>query len=75
MEDLEALVLVHQDAELVDDDFCDRVRAALADPEVAIAGCAGAIGVRSLAWWEGAITLGPLHASLRGDGRRARSPA
>jgi hypothetical protein len=55
-EDLEALVLLHQDAEIVDPDFCPKVRAALADPDVAIVGCAGAIGVRSIAWWEGAVT-------------------
>jgi hypothetical protein len=55
--DLEALVVVHQDAELLDDvDFCSKVREALADPDVAIAGCVGAIGVRSIAWWEGAVT-------------------
>ena len=53
---LEALVLLHQDSEIVDADFCSRVRAALADPEVAIVGCAGAIGVRSIAWWEGSVT-------------------
>ena len=55
-DDLEALVLVHQDTELVDHDFCEKVRAALADPEVALIGCAGAVGVRSIAWWEGAVT-------------------
>jgi hypothetical protein len=54
--DLEALVLVHQDAELVDADFCDKARKALADPDVGLVGCAGAIGVRSIAWWEGAVT-------------------
>jgi hypothetical protein len=55
-EDLEALVLLHQDAELVDADFCDKVRAALSDPDVAIVGCAGAVGVRSIAWWAGSVT-------------------
>jgi Glycosyltransferase like family len=55
-DDLEALVLIHQDAEIVDADFCARVRQALADPDVAIVGCAGAIGVRSIAWWEGSVT-------------------
>src|ERR1700709_1011009 len=54
--DLEALVLVHQDNEIVDEDFCQRVRAALADPEVGLVGCVGAIGVRSIAWWEGAVS-------------------
>ncbi|MSO42440.1 MAG: hypothetical protein EXQ70_11210 [Solirubrobacterales bacterium] len=55
-EDLEALVLLHQDAELVDADFCERVRRVLADPEVAIIGCAGAIDVRGIAWWAGTVT-------------------
>jgi hypothetical protein len=54
--DLEALVLVHQDAEIVGSDFCAQARAALADPDVGIAGCVGAIGVRSIAWWEGSVT-------------------
>ncbi|HSO98730.1 MAG TPA: glycosyltransferase [Solirubrobacteraceae bacterium] len=55
-EGLEALVLVHQDAELVDDDFCEIVRRALRDPQVGLVGCVGAIGVRSIAWWEGSVS-------------------
>jgi Glycosyltransferase like family len=53
---LEALVLVHQDAEIVDPDFCVKLRRALRDPEVGVVGCVGAIGVRSIAWWEGSVT-------------------
>jgi hypothetical protein len=53
---LEALVLVHQDAEIVDDHFCATVRAALADPQVGLVGCVGAVGVRSIAWWEASVT-------------------
>lgn len=55
-ENLEALFLVHQDAEIVDPDLCAKLRAALEDPEVAIVGCAGSIGARSIAWWEGSVT-------------------
>ncbi len=55
-EDLEALVLVHQDAELADPGFCSKVRHALSDPGVGVVGCVGAIGVRSIAWWEGSVT-------------------
>jgi Glycosyltransferase like family len=55
VDDLEALVLLHEDTELLDADFCDRVRAALSDPSVAIAGTVGAAGVTSLRWWEGAV--------------------
>ena len=54
---LEALVLVHQDAELVDADFAAVVREALRDPRVGLVGCVGAIGVRSIAWWEASVTL------------------
>jgi Glycosyltransferase like family len=57
-EDLEALVLVHQDAEIVDPDFLRKLRAALEDPDVGVVGCVGAVGVRSIAWWEGSVTWG-----------------
>jgi hypothetical protein len=55
-DDLEALVLVHQDTEIVDPHFCAKVRRALRDPDVGVVGCIGAIGVRSIAWWEGSVT-------------------
>lgn len=57
-EDLEALVLVHQDAEIVDPAFVTKLRAALRDPEVGVVGCVGALGVRNIAWWEGSVTWG-----------------
>lgn len=53
---LEAVVLLHQDAEIVDPEFCAKLRAALADPGVGIVGCVGSIGVRTIAWWEGSVT-------------------
>jgi hypothetical protein len=56
LDDLEALVLVHQDAEIVDPDFCRKLRSALEDPDVALVGCAGGTGQRSIAWWEGSVT-------------------
>jgi hypothetical protein len=56
LEGLEALVLVHQDGEIVDPDFCPKLRRAFADPSVGAVGCVGAIGVRSIAWWEGSVT-------------------
>jgi Glycosyltransferase like family len=55
-DDLEALVLPHQDTEIVDPEFLASVREALADPDVAVIGCAGAVGVRGPAWWQGAVT-------------------
>ncbi|HET6830902.1 MAG TPA: glycosyltransferase [Solirubrobacterales bacterium] len=54
--DLEALVVIHQDAEIIDPDFLPKVREAMRDPDVALVGCAGAIDVRSIAWWEGSVT-------------------
>jgi Glycosyltransferase like family len=56
--DLEALVLVHQDAELADPRFCSKLRDALADAEVGVVGCVGAVGARTIAWWEGEVSGG-----------------
>ena len=55
-DDVEAVVLLRQDAEITDPDFCAKLRRALAGPEVGVVGCVGAIGVRSIAWWEGSVT-------------------
>jgi hypothetical protein len=54
-DDLEALVLVHPHTEIVDPGFCGKIRRVLRDPEVGAIGCAGANGVRSIAWWEGEV--------------------
>jgi hypothetical protein len=54
--DVEALVLIHQDAELVDRDFCQTIREQLRDPDIALIGCAGSVGARSIAWWEGGVS-------------------
>jgi hypothetical protein len=56
VEELEALVLIHQDAEIVDPGFCRELRRALADPDVGVVGGVGAVDVRSIAWWEGSVT-------------------
>jgi Glycosyltransferase like family len=55
-DDLEALVLVHQDAEIADGEFCTKLRRVLRDPDVAVIGCVGAVGASSIAWWEGSVT-------------------
>jgi len=55
-DDLEALVLLHQDAEIADPEFCGKLRRALAPADVGVVGCVGAVGVRSIAWWEGSVT-------------------
>jgi hypothetical protein len=59
-EGLEALVLLHPHAEIVDPAFCAKLRTAFADPEVAVVGALGARGVRSIAWWEGEMVSGPV---------------
>jgi hypothetical protein len=55
-DDLEALVLVHQDAEIADPSFVAKLGQALSDADVGVVGCVGAVGVRSIAWWEGSVT-------------------
>lgn len=53
-DDLEAVVLLHQDLTIEDEFFLAKVRTILAaSEEVAVIGVAGARGVRGLAWWEG----------------------
>jgi Glycosyltransferase like family len=54
-DDLEALVLLHEDVAIDDPAFCAKVRARLADPSIAVVGAIGATGIRSLCWWEGQI--------------------
>ena len=58
VENLEALVLVHEDAEILSGDLAQTVRAALRDESVAVVGCVGATGVRDIAWWDNATTVG-----------------
>jgi hypothetical protein len=74
LDDLEALVLLHQDAEIVDPDFCAKLRAVLRDPEVGVIGCVGAIGARSIGWWEAAVTWGAF-VERYAEASGARAPA
>jgi len=55
LDDLEAVVLLHEDAEILQPDFCARLRQALADPAVMVVGCVGARNVRDMAWWDGEL--------------------
>jgi hypothetical protein len=57
--DLEALALVHPQTEIVDPEFCAKIRAALSDPDVGIVGATGATGVTGIAWWEGRVVSAP----------------
>jgi hypothetical protein len=60
LDGLEALVLVDTHAQIAGPRFAAKVRAALADPDVAVVGVAGARGVHGLAWWEGAVAAAPV---------------
>jgi Glycosyltransferase like family len=77
LDDLEALVILHEDAEIVDPDFCPKLRRALTDPAVAVVGCVGATGVRGIAWWDGRVTgnSAPYHYRELGGGELLSSPS
>ena len=52
-QELEGLVLLHDDPEIRDERLVPKLRAFFADPSVGLVGAIGARGVSSLAWWEG----------------------
>lgn len=72
----DALILIHEDLELIDSDTEVKVLHALEDPDVLFVGVAGGRGVHSLAWWEaperfgyqltdsGPLHLGPRHGEV-----------
>lgn len=49
--DLEGVVLMHEDLEIPDPGFLDKLRAELADPDVWIVGAIGGRGITKPAWW------------------------
>lgn len=49
--ELEGVVLMHEDLEIADPGFLDKLRAELADPDVWIVGAIGGRGVTKPAWW------------------------
>ncbi|MBJ7330706.1 MAG: methyltransferase domain-containing protein [Solirubrobacteraceae bacterium] len=51
LDDLEALVLLHEDTEILDPGFCTKVREVLADGTVGVIGVVGGRGGDGLAWW------------------------
>jgi hypothetical protein len=53
IEDLEAVVLLHQDLEIRDARLLSRIRDAFADQRVAVLGQVGGTETRSIAWWDG----------------------
>ena len=50
-DDLEALVLLHEDTEILSPELPGIVRSRLAEPDVAILGAVGARGITGLSWW------------------------
>ena len=48
-----ALVLIHEDVEIADDNFRAKALHAVRNPAVGIAGVVGAAGLRDLEWWTG----------------------
>ena len=54
--DVEALVLMHEDVEILDHQFEAKIRDVLAQrPEVGLIGAIGGRGVTSLRWWRGEV--------------------
>lgn len=51
-QDVEAVVLLHDDLQITDPDFEAKFLTALADPDVALAGVCGGKGDQTLAWWQ-----------------------
>jgi GT2 family glycosyltransferase len=61
-QDLEAVVLLHEDTEIVDDRFLVKVRNGFADPTIAVIGPVGGSEFPNIAWWAGRQTFGRLQA-------------
>jgi GT2 family glycosyltransferase len=60
--DLEALVLLHEDVELVDPRLCAKLRRGFAHKDVGALGAIGSRGVDGIAWWDGTTRYGRVHA-------------
>lgn len=57
-DDLEALVLLHEDTEILDPGFCAKLRDVLADETVGVVGVVGGRGAAGLAWWDAPVKAG-----------------
>ena len=65
-------MLVHQDAEIVEPDFCEIVRGPLEDPDTGLIGCVGAVGRAQYRVVGGVGDVRLVHQPLRGArGRRS----
>lgn len=56
--DLEALVLLHDDLEITDPQAEEKILAAVAEPDVALVGVAGATTIHGLNWWDAPDPIG-----------------
>jgi hypothetical protein len=56
--DLDALVLLHDDLEITDPQAEEKILAAVAEPDVALVGVAGATLIHGLNWWDAFDTVG-----------------
>jgi GT2 family glycosyltransferase/SAM-dependent methyltransferase len=72
--DCAALVLIHDDVEIVDDDFRVKVLESLAEPEVGVIGVIGGAGLRDAAWWTARRTAGFIYET-RGPIRKGPNRA
>lgn len=59
----EAVVLLHDDLEIVDADFRSKVLRVVSESDAGVAGVAGSRGLTSLAWWEARATVGKVYES------------
>ena len=57
-DDLEGVVLLHQDTEVLERGPLEKARRRFANPQVGIVGGFGARGVRNVNWWDGSDMVG-----------------
>jgi GT2 family glycosyltransferase len=65
LSDCEALVLVHDDVEIVDANFRAKVLAAVRNEGVGVVGVIGGRGLQSIKWWEARVKVGRVHEANR----------
>lgn len=58
--DVEALVLQHQDTEILDLQFGAKLRRRLHEPDVAVIGVVGGRGIPGIAWWDAVQAFGSI---------------
>jgi len=58
LDDLEALVLFHDDLEITDVSVSSKLRQSFCDPEVGAVGPIGALGPNSIDWWRSGTRIG-----------------